>query len=224
MVFGWGKKENVENDIVVEQKEIEIHFTEIEKILAEMKDLRQKTLVAEINLFRNKMEPEKNQVLDIVNSLEKDNLKINEMDPHLQGLVKRGKKEVISTIQNNSEEFIIIDSYDDVKNFQTQSNRMLNKIGDVLGRHSRVIHIFAKKYAKQLTNYLKIIEQYNQDVKKLIEQFNQFENESKDIIDSKNKIIESDTEKDNLKEKINKINMIKITIRTPNSSDITEII
>ena len=208
MVFGWGKKENIENDTIVGQKEIEIHFTEIEKILSEMKDLRQKTLVAEINLFRNKMEPEKNQVLDIVNSLENDNLKINEMDPHLQGLVKRGKKEVISTIQNNSDEFIIINGYDDVKNFQTQSNRMLKKIGDVLGRHSRVIHIFAKKYAKQLTNYLKIIEEYNQDVKKSIEQFNQFENESKDIIDSKNKIIESDTEKDELKGKIDKINSL----------------
>ena len=198
MVFGWGKKEDVESNTVVEEKEIEIHFTEIEKILDEMKDLRQKTLIAEINIFRNKMEPEKNQVLDIVNSLEKDNLKINEMDPHLQGLVKRGKKEVISTIQNNSDEFVLINNYEDVKNFQSQSSRMLKKNGDVLGRHSSVIHIFAKKYAKKLKNYLKIIEEYNQDVKKLIEQFNQFENKSKDIIDSKNKVKSSNVYKVNV--------------------------
>ena len=35
MVFGWGKKEDVESNTVVEEKEIEIHFTEIEKILVD---------------------------------------------------------------------------------------------------------------------------------------------------------------------------------------------
>ena len=99
MVFGWGKKEEQNISEKIERKEVEIKFTEIEKVLEDIHKLREKTLVAEVRVFRNKMEPEKNEVLRIVNDLEKDDLKMDSMDPHLQDLVKRGKKEVISTIQ-----------------------------------------------------------------------------------------------------------------------------
>ena len=117
MVFGWGKKQEQDTREKIERKEVEIKFTEIEKVLEEMHKLREKTLIAEVKVFRNKMEPEKNEVLRIVNDLEKDDLKMDSMDPHLQGLVKRGKKEVISTIQNNSSEFVSVDDYDDAVSY-----------------------------------------------------------------------------------------------------------
>ena len=205
MVFGWGKKQEQNTSEKIERKEVEIKFTEIEKVLEEMHKLREKTLIAEVKVFRNKMEPEKNEVLRIVNDLEKDDLKMDSMDPHLQGLVKRGKKEVISTIQNNSSEFVSVDDYDDVKNFESQSNKMLKKFGDVLGRHTKVIHIFAKKYAKQFKNYLRILKQYHDDIIQLIDQFNKFVDDSKNIVNHKNKIIELKDNNKNFKEKISKI-------------------
>ena len=205
MVFGWGKKQEQDTREKIERKEVEIKFTEIEKVLEEMHKLREKTLIAEVKVFRNKMEPEKNEVLRIVNDLEKDDLKMDSMDPHLQGLVKRGKKEVISTIQNNSSEFVSVDDYDDVKNFESQSNKMLKKFGDVLGRHTKVIHIFAKKYAKQFKNYLRILKQYHDDIIQLIDQFNKFVDDSKNIVNHKNKIIELKDNNKNFKEKISKI-------------------
>ena len=221
MVFGWGKKQEQDTREKIERKEVEIKFTEIEKVLEEMHKLREKTLISEVKVFRNKMEPEKNEVLRIVNDLEKDNLKMNEMDPHLQGLVKRGKKEVISTIQNNSDEFVVVNDYDGVKNFESQSNRMLKKFGDVLGRHSRVIHIFAKKYAKQFKNYLQILKQYHDDIKQSIDHFNKFVDDSKNIINYKDKIIELKDSNINYKEKISKIgsslNEFEQNIKTLNS-------
>ena len=73
------------------------------------------------------------------------------MDPHLEILVNRGKKEVISSIQKEFRiEFSNIDSFDKVKDFQRSASRGIKKVGDMLGKHSRVIHIFAKKYAKKL--------------------------------------------------------------------------
>jgi len=208
MVFGWGKKQEERTSKKVETKEVEIQFTEIEKILLEMHKLREDTLIAEVNIFRNKMEPEKNEVLRIVNELEKDDLKMDQMDPHLQGLVKRGKKEVISTIQNNSDEFVLINTFSDVKEFESQSNRMLKKFGDVLGRHSRVIHIFAKKYAKELKKYLEVLNQYHTDIDNLLLHFKKFDNDSTEIINYKNKIIELRNDNANFEEKIIKINSI----------------
>jgi len=69
MVFGWGKKQERNTSEETERKEVEIKFTDIEKILEDMHKLREKTLVAEVRVFRNKMEPEKNEVLRIVNDL-----------------------------------------------------------------------------------------------------------------------------------------------------------
>jgi len=206
MVFGWGKKQEENTSEKVEKKEVEIQFTEIEKILEDMHKLRENTLVAEIKAFRNKMEPEKNEVLRIVNELEKDDLKMDQMDPHLQGLVKRGKKEVISTIQNNSNEFVSISSFTDVKEFESQSNRMLKKFGDVLGRHSRVIHIFAKKYAKQLKKYLEVLNEYHTEIDNIISHFKKFDDDSTEIINYKNKIIELRNDNANFEGKITKIN------------------
>ena len=206
MVFGWGKKHEESVSEKIETKKVEIQFTETEKILEDMHRLRENTLIAEVKVFRNKMEPEKNEILRIVNELEKDDLKMDQMDPHLQGLVKRGKKEVISTIQNNSNEFVTINTYADVKEFESQSNRMLKKFGDVLGRHSRVIHIFAKKYAKQLKKYLEVLSEYHTEIDNAISHFKKFDDDSTEIINYKNKIIELRNDNINFQKKITKIN------------------
>jgi len=221
MVFGWGKKQEENTSEKIVTKEVEIQFTGIEKILEEMSELRKKTLIAEVKTFRNKMEPERNEVLRIVNELEKDDLKMDSMDPHLQGLVKRGKKEVISTIQNNSDDFLEISNFDDVKNFESQSNRMLKKFGDVLGRHSRVIHIFAKKYAKQLKKYLELLNEYHTEINNAILHFNKFNEESEVIINYRNKILELKNDNIKFEEKIGKINELLVvfedTIKSLNS-------
>ena len=206
MVFGWGKKHEESVSEKIETKKVEIQFTETEKILEDMHRLRENTLIAEVKVFRNKMEPEKNEILRIVNELEKDDLKMDQMDPHLQGLVKRGKKEVISTIQNNSNEFVTINTFADVKEFESQSNRMLKKFGDVLGRHSRVIHIFAKKYAKQLKKYLEVLSEYHTEIDNAISHFKKFDDDSTEIINYKNKIIELRNDNINFQKKITKIN------------------
>ena len=50
-------------------------------------------------------------------------------------------------------------------------NQLLKKVGDVLGRQTRVIHIFAKKYANQLTNNLKIMNENSANISKLLKHF-----------------------------------------------------
>ena len=49
--------------------------------------------------------------------------------------------------------------------------QLLKKIGDVLGRQTRVIHIFAKKYANQLTDNLKIMNKNSDNISKLLKHF-----------------------------------------------------
>jgi hypothetical protein len=175
MVFGWGKKENViKNDIVETElpSNSEITLTEIPAILHDIQNLREKTLIAEIKTFRNKIDSDRKNLLSIVNELKNDNLKTNDIDIHLKILVNRGKSEVISTIQKEFQiSFAEINSLNDVFEFEKKAIKSIKKVGDVLGRHTRVIHIFAKKYAKKFKDDLQILDRYIQEIKDLVSNY-----------------------------------------------------
>ena len=110
---------------------------------------------------------------------------MDDMDPHLVGMVKRGKNEVIAVIKKETSITLPeIDSFKDVKTFSVTSSRILKKVGDVLGRQSRVIHIFAKKYAIKLKNDLKIITDENEEINTLINNFSELENNVEQIFEN----------------------------------------
>ncbi len=61
-----------------------------------------------------------------------------------------------------------ITSYDDAENLDSILHQMLKKIGDVLGRQTRVIHIFAKKYAEKLKEILIQMNSNYAEIQKLL--------------------------------------------------------
>jgi hypothetical protein len=176
MVFGWGKKtQKKESDIAV-GTEKEISFKEIPKVLDEIQSLRTKTIISEAKSFRKYIESQKEELLKIANHLEKDDLKIDDFDKHLQILVVRGKKLVISTIKRETTEKLPeISSHDDISSLVKQSSQLLKRIGDVLGKQSRVIHIFAKKYAGQLKQHLAVLESNRKEFQSMVNNFSSFQ-------------------------------------------------
>ena len=175
MVFGWGKKKQVvqeASDELVVPTHKEVTLQGIPDLLGDITNLRQKTLVAEVKSFQKRIQSDSKILLSIADELGKDTLNTSDMDPHLEILVNRGKKEVISSIQN---EFRIdstsVDSFEKVIDFQKNASRGIKKVGDMLGKHSRVIHIFAKKYAKKLKDDLKILTDNLTEVNTLISNY-----------------------------------------------------
>jgi len=155
MVFGWGKKKEKQQEIETVPLEKQISLSEVNKITSEIKSLREKTLISEYNSFKNKIVDQLKELIRIAKALEKDNLKTDDIDKHLKTIVMRGKRQVISTINKEAMiDFNKINSYDDVLQFDKEISQVLKKIGDALGRQTRVIHIFAKKYADKLKNIL----------------------------------------------------------------------
>ena len=109
----------------------------------------------------------------IANELSEDELDPDKLDPHFQIMVNRGKKEVISAIKNEfGKPFPDIDSTDDVMRFKKTSTAGINKVGDMLGKHSKVIDHFAPKYSKKLTNDLKELSDDLMEVDELSDNFN----------------------------------------------------
>ena len=68
---------------------------------------------------------------------------------------------------------------------------MLKKIGDALGRQSRVIHIFAKKYAGKLKGDLKVVTNRNDEITTTITNHSELETKIGQIFENINMIEQS---------------------------------
>jgi len=170
MVFGWGKKKVEPQTIETTHSKKEIKFSEINKILDEIKTLRTKTLIAETKSIKNKISVELDDVLKIAKTLESDDLKVEDIDRHLKILVTRGKSQVISTINKEAKtKFTDINSYEDALQYDKEISHVLKKIGDALGRQTRVIHIFAKKYAGKLKSILSTLVSRSKEFQTILE-------------------------------------------------------
>ena len=185
MVFGWGKKKEKSQEIETVPLEKQISLSEVNKITNEIKSLREKTLIYEYKSFKNKIDYLLRELIRIAKELEKDNLKTEDIDKHLRTIVMRGKRQVISTINKEATlDFNKINSYDDVLKFDKEISQVLKKIGDVLGRQTRVIHIFAKKYAAKLKNILSTLDADAKELHTILKNYRNLEENILSISDN----------------------------------------
>jgi len=192
MVFGWGKKKPEKQEPEIAPQKKQITLDNIHDVINEIRTIRVKTIIAETKTFRNKIKSSCEAILHIAIDLERDTLKVDDMDVHLRRLVERGKKEVISIIKRESiVELPGINSYEDVKDFNVIAGKMLKKIGDALGRHSVPINVFAKKYANKLRDDLKSMTDRNDEITTLISNYAELEDKAEKITDTMNKITQS---------------------------------
>ena len=192
MVFGWGKKKSEKQEPEIAPQKKQITLDVIHDVVNEIQTIRRKTITAKTKTFRNKIKSSSETILHIAIDLERDTLKVDDMDVHLRRLVERGKKEVISIIKRESiVELPEINSYEDVKDFNVISGKMLKKIGDALGRHSVPINVFAKKYASKLRDDLKTMTDRNDEITTLISNYADLKTKTLQITDTMNTFAES---------------------------------
>lgn len=192
MVFGWGtKKERKQEVIESTPQEKQISLSDVDGIIQNLSSLRIKTIIEEVKSFKSKIEYNLIDLTEIANKLEKDDLKTDDVDRHLKILVIRGKKLVISAIQSESKNKLPnIESYNDVLEFNKITTKMLKKIGDVLGRQSRVIHIFAKKYVNKLKGTMELLTSKQKTIQTLIDNHLQLEESIKQIQENQQQLHE----------------------------------
>ena len=197
MVFGWGKKKD-DTQVQSPQQDSnqEISSAEIDLMLTKQKEsLRQKITQDSKPLFEV-IKKELNSIYEIISHLQNDDLKVDEIAKTLKVLVVRSKAEVIDTISKESQKKPLpaIANYDDVVKTAELSSHTLKKIGDVLGKHSRVIHVFAKKYAQDLKNHLEVVTNNHVRISKMIAEYDSLESSSAAIKEKITKILKTNKE------------------------------
>ncbi len=210
MVFGWGKKkEEKRPEEIPLQKNVSLQ--EVPKVVDDILRLRTAQTLAEIKSLRDKTEPLINDLIKIGQNLEKDNLDVDDIDKHLGLIVIRGKKQVINVIKKDVSNLPKVSTFEDVTNLNQIMNQTLKKIGDVLGRQTRVIHIFAKKYAQKLKDILAQMNSYHSEIQQLIKNYEDTQIISDEINDSIKSITNSENE---IKHKEQRISELKIEIKS----------
>ncbi len=189
MVFGWGNKKPVEPTRVERTSANQnISLSDVPQIISDLSKLRESQTLSEIKNLRNNTAPLIDDLMKIGIVLEKDDLKVDNIDKHLAIIVVRGKQQVIDILKKDVKNLMQVSTMDDAKKLDYFLNQLLKKVGDVLGRQTRVIHIFAKKYANQLTNNLKIMNENSANISKLLKHFASTQSTFDEITQMLNKI------------------------------------
>jgi len=219
MVFGWGKKKHEEIPIENISQNKEIMLSDVKNVVSELYELRTSQTISEIKHLRNNIEPLIIELLKIGHVLENDNLKVDDIDKHLAIIVVRGKKQVIDVIKKGVTNLPEISTIEDTTKLNSTLSVILKKVGDVLGRQTTIIHIFAKKYANQLKENLEIMIQNHSEIKNTLKNFEstkiisieisdvlkQIKNLQDSRIEKIQKITDSDNNVTSLQEKISSI-------------------
>ena len=194
MVFGWGKKKQVEEPVERKPVNQNISLSEVPKIIDDLSKLRESQTLSEIKHLRNNTAPLIDDLMKIGIVLEKDNLNVDDIDKHLAIIVVRGKQQVIDILKKDVKTLMQVSTMDDAKKLDYFLTQLLKKVGDVLGRQTRVIHIFAKKYANQLTDNLKIMNGNSDSISKLLKHYESTQSTFDEITEMLNKIESLNTE------------------------------
>ncbi len=164
MVFGFGKKKTQEQPTMPVQEEKTITLEDIPKMFQEIESPRIAEVINISKTIKEEVEAHKKKIRELILHLESDDLKLDDVDRNLGVIVKRGKDAIVSIIKKETSSTLTSASkYDQAIALNSEISQMLKKIGDVLGQNSRIIHIFAKKYADNLKDEIaKVAKSRNQ--------------------------------------------------------------
>jgi len=191
MVFGFGKKKAHESPATPTQKERTVLLEEIPRIIQELELPHITETINTAKIIKGEIEIIKEKIHDLIVQLESDDLNLDDVDRNLGIIVKRGKNSVVSIIKKETSSVMTdITNYEQVTLLNTEINIMLKRIGDVLGLNSRIIHIFAKKYADNFKDEIAKISNSRNRLQSSVNFIENFRNSCKNIINNVEKVLE----------------------------------
>lgn len=154
MIFGWGRKKAPEAPQVHT-----INLDEVTDIVKETRHIRAERTITEAGNLIHKTNTLIRELIQIRQDIDADDLKAGEIDTRIRPLVIKGKKMLIETLKRNAVEIKPIHNYEDMVRVNEELEHRLKQVGNILGKQTRVVHIFAEGYATRLKQILEEVEE-----------------------------------------------------------------
>jgi hypothetical protein len=210
MIFGFGKKKTQETHTTPVQKERTVLLEEIPRVLQEVESPHITKAINTAKSIREEVEANKKKIHTLILQLESDDLKLDDIDKNLMIIVKRGKNSIVSIIKKEtSSNLTNVTKYDQVISLNIEVSQVLKRIGDVLGLNSRLIHIFAKKYADNLKEEIAKMAANRNQLQAAIDFVENLKVNCKKIIDTSEKISK---ERNEILQKTDRVSEINLEI------------
>lgn len=153
-------------------------------IVSEYGQHRRRQAISEIKDIRDSVEPMIEELIGMGRDLERDDLNVDSIDKHLGIIVVRGKKQVLDVIRRSVAPLPAVDSIESAAKAESELRQLLKKMGDVLGRQTRVIHLFAKKHANRLKSNLEVMNSRHSEMRDILNRHNRADSESGEIVEA----------------------------------------
>ena len=163
MVFGWGRKKAPPPKIEV----VEIRLEEAPRIAGDVLAKRSEGIVTEAANTLHRTNELIRELVRICGDLERYDLDLDMVDKRLQPLAVRGKKMLVDALHKNAVEMKPIDTPEDIAQVSGELEHRLKRLGNILGKQTRVIHTFAETYAQRLVQILEEVESNRQSMMNL---------------------------------------------------------
>lgn len=154
MVFGWGKKKAPPPAETVTR----IRLEEAPGTAEEVQAKRSQNVVTEASNILHGTNDMIRELTRIRQEMERDDLNMDDVDKRMQPLVVRGKRMLVDALRKNAIEIEPIRAPDDMARAAGELEHRLKRLGNILGKQTRVIHIFAERYALRLKQILEEVE------------------------------------------------------------------
>lgn len=154
MVFGWGRKKAPPPEIEV----VRIRLEEAPRIAGDVLEKRSEGIVTEAANTLHRTNELMRELMRIREDLERDDLDLEAVDKRLQPLAVRGKKMLVDALRKNAFEMEPIGAPEDMARVSGELEHRLKRLGNILGKQTRVIHTFAETYAQRLVQILEEVE------------------------------------------------------------------
>lgn len=195
MVFGWGKKKSTNETVESTKHERQISFSDINPILKENENQLLGKILEQAKSIREQIDIERKNIIQTMSLFENDDLNAEDVDKSLKVLIERGKKAVVLGLKRETAVNLSNpETFPNLANLNLQTGQMLKRIGDTLGINSRVMHVFARKYADKLKEDLAEMTKNKRYLQALVDEYTNFEATSKNILESIEEIKKSKKE------------------------------
>lgn len=150
MIFGWGRKREPKSEELMRH----IPLKDAAHLAEEARGRRAERIITNTSNIHHRNNEIMRDLVQIRNKLAEDDLDIDDIDKRLHVQIFRGKQMLIDTLEKNTSEIKPIRTYEDMVRVGGELEHRIKKMGNVLNKQIRIIHIFAEGYAVQLKHML----------------------------------------------------------------------
>ncbi|HVX01663.1 MAG TPA: hypothetical protein VHA09_00760 [Nitrososphaera sp.] len=147
---------------------------DVQSLLDGIESARVQSLSARLAPARDSATRTLASLLSIADAMEKEKLKLEELEKRFGSNIENTKKMVVSALRREaSSELPQVQTLGDAKKFKERLESMTHRFGEVTGSHSKMLNYFLKKHASSMKNELGDLEDLLKDAKAAISAFEQ---------------------------------------------------